>query len=241
MKASRYAPLGKAFLDYSEGDTRAAYTYERDDGFKEQHLVGDYFRSPAEFFSLEKKALDLCDGFVLEAGAGVGSHALFLQERGFRVLANDIAHGAVEVMSARGVREVHCGPISDMPPGAFDTLLLLGRSVGLVGDLEGLHHFLRRSCGLVKSSGQVLLTSLDVACSDDPRLQAYQERNSAEGRYPGEIRFRMRYADLESDWIRWLHVDPDTLARRALEEGWVSETVEKEPDGNYLARLTRVP
>jgi len=241
MKASAYAPLGQAFVDYWEGDTRAAYTFERDDGFKEQHLVGGYFRSPGEFSSLEKKALDLCDGYVLEAGAGAGSHALFLQEHGFRIMANDIAHGAVEVMSARGLREVHLGPISEMPSGAFDTLLLLGRSIGLVEDLEGLQHFLRRSRKLVKSSGQVLLTSLDVTCSDDPRLQAYQERNSAEGRYPGEIRFRLLYAGLESDWIRWLHVDPDTLARCALEAGWISETVATESDGNYLARLTRAP
>jgi SAM-dependent methyltransferase len=241
MKASRFAPLGQACLDYWGGDTGAAYTYERDDGFTEQHLLGDYFRSPAEFFPLEKKALDLCDGYVLEAGAGVGSHALFLQESGYRVMANDIAQGAVEVMSARGVREVHCGPISDMPPSAFDTLLLLGRSIGLVEDLEGLRDFLRKSRTLVKSSGQVLLTSFDVTCSDDPRLQAYQERNAAEGRYPGEIRFRIRYLDLEGDWIRWLQVDPQTLARSALAEGWVSVIVATEFDGNYLARLTRVP
>ena len=239
MKASRYAPLGQAYLDYWGGNPRAAYTYERDDGFQEQHLVGDYFRSATDFFPLEKKALDLCDGHVLEAGAGAGSHALFLQEKGFRVLANDIAQGAVEVMSARGIREVHCGPISDMPPGAFDTLLLLGRSIGLVEDLDGLRRFLRKSRTLVKSSGQMLLNSLDVTCSDDPRLQAYQERNAAQGRYPGEIRFRMRYADLVSDWIRWLHVDPDALARCAQEEGWISKTVEAESDGNCLARLTR--
>lgn len=156
-------------------------------------------------------------------------------------MANDIAEGAVEVMSARGVREVHCGPISDMPPGAFDTLLLLGRSIGLVEDLEGLRDFLRKSCTLVKSSGQVLLTSLDVTSSDDPRLQAYQERNATDGHYPGEIRFRMRYLDLEGDWIRWLQVDPKTLTRSALEEGWVSEIVATESDGNYLARLARVP
>lgn len=239
MKASRFSPMGKAFLHYWRGDTGAAYTYERDDGFKEQHLVRDYFRPPSEFFSLEQKALDLCNGYVLDVGAGAGSHALFLQEHGFRVVANDIAPGAVEVMSARGVREVHCGPISEMPPSAFDTLLLLGRSIGLVEDLEGLQRFLRKSCSLVTSNGQVLLTSLDVTCSDDPKLQAYQKRNIAEGRYPGESRFRLRYADLEGDWIRWLHVDPDALARFGLMEGWVSETVGTESDGNYLARLTK--
>jgi hypothetical protein len=103
MKASRYSLLGQAYLDYWGGDTKAAYFYERDDGFKEQHLLGEYFRSPSEFFPLEKTALDLCDGYVLEVGAGVGSHALFLQENGFRVMANDIAGGAAEVMSARGV------------------------------------------------------------------------------------------------------------------------------------------
>ena len=185
MMASTYALLGQAYLDYWGGDTGAAYTYERDDGFKEQRLLRDCFRSPAEFFPLEKTALDLCDGYVLDVGAGAGSHALFLRENGFRVMANDIAQGAVQVMSARGLREVHCGPISDMPPAAFDTLLLLGRSIGLVEDLEGLRDFLRKSLTLVKSSGQVLLTSLDVTCSDDPRLQAYQERNPMETTWRG--------------------------------------------------------
>lgn len=241
MKASTYAPLGRAYLDYWGGNARAAYMYERDDGFKERHLLKDYFRSAAEFSPLEKTALGLCRGFVLEVGAGAGSHALFLQGRGFRVMANDIAPGAVEVMSGRGLREVHCGPIYDMPPGAFDTLLLLGRSIGLVEDLEGLRHFLRKSRTLVKSSGRVLLTSFDVQGSDDPRLRSYQERNTAEGRYRGEVRFRVRYEGMVSDWIRWLHVDPDTLARCALEEGWVSETVAAESDGNYLARLTMAP
>jgi len=240
MKASEYAPLGQALLDHWRGDTGAAYTYERDDGFVEQHPVKVYFRPPNEFFSLERKALDLCNGYVLDVGAGAGSHSLFLQEHGFRVMANDIARGAVEVMSARGVREVHCGPISDIASGAFDTLLFLGRSIGLVGDLEGLRRFLRKSCSLVTSTGQVLLTSLDVTCSDDPKLQAYQKGNMAKGRYPGEFRFRLRYADLESDWIKWLHVDPDSLANCALKEGWASETVQCESDGNYLARLRRV-
>jgi SAM-dependent methyltransferase len=238
MKASVFAPLGQALLDFWRGDAEAAYTYERDDGFVEQHLVRVYFRPPNEFFSLEQKALDLCNGYVLDVGAGAGSHALILQDRGFRVLANDVAPGAVEVMSARGVREVDCSPITEMLPSAFDTLLLLGRSIGLVEDLEGLQRFLRKSRSLVASSGQVLLTSLDVTCSNDQKLQAYHQRNSARGRYPGEIRFRIRYADLESDWIRWLQVDPDTLACCALKEGWICETVGAESDGNYLARLT---
>jgi SAM-dependent methyltransferase len=239
MKTSEYAPLGKALLDYWRGDAGAEYTNERDDGFVEHHPVRTYFRPPTEFFSLERRALDLCIGYVLDVGAGAGSHALFLQEQGFRVLANDISRRAVDVMSARGIREVHCGPVSDMVSGPFDTLLFLGRSIGLVGDLEGLQHLFRKGRSLVTPSGQVLLTSLDVTRSGDPKLQAYQKRNLAEGRYPGEIRFRLRYGDLESDWIRWLHVDPDTLASCALKEGWNSETIQRESDGNYLARLTR--
>ena len=61
MKASRYAPLGQAYLDYWGGDAKAAYSYERDDGFKEEHLLGDYFRSPGEFSPLEKKAFSAPD------------------------------------------------------------------------------------------------------------------------------------------------------------------------------------
>jgi 2-polyprenyl-3-methyl-5-hydroxy-6-metoxy-1,4-benzoquinol methylase len=56
--------------------------------------------------TLELKALNACFGKVLDVGAGVGSHALQLQEFGIDVTAIDISAHAVTIMKQRGIKKV---------------------------------------------------------------------------------------------------------------------------------------
>ena len=46
---------------------------------------------------LEQKALQFSKGKILDVGCGAGSHALYLQEKGFDVTAIDISEKALEV------------------------------------------------------------------------------------------------------------------------------------------------
>lgn len=61
-----------------------------------------FYRDADDFPELEHIALALCDGKVLDVGAGVGSHALFLQEKGFDVTALEISATACDIMAKRG-------------------------------------------------------------------------------------------------------------------------------------------
>ena len=58
----------------------------------------------------------------------------------------------------------------------------------MVQTLCGLDRFLRHARQLIKPNGQLILDSLDVRRTMDPKHLAYQEANRRAGRYFGEIR-----------------------------------------------------
>ena len=238
MSYESMKPFGMALLDYANGKNDAAFFFERDDGFVEEQPVSVYFRKPSDFFQHEHTALDLCNGHILDIGAGAGIHSLYLQDKGFDVTAIDILPEAVEVMSKSGVKDSRCADIFNYSGKPFNTLLLLGRGIGMVENLLGLESFLSEVKRLLKSDGQLILNSCDVSKTSMPEHLAYQELNTKRGRYIGEIGSQLRYKNFVGKSFSWLHVDPKTLAEYSSKIGWHFEVVEQEIDGNYLARLT---
>jgi SAM-dependent methyltransferase len=225
-----------ALRAYTTGDTEANLTLERDDGKLISVPVSAFFR-PAGWFDIERKALELCHGSVLDVGAGTGTHARWLQGQGIPVTAIDVSREAVAVMKRAGVSDARHADIWDMVGEVFNTILILGRTIGLAGDLAGLHRLLTHLRGLVSSDGQVLLTSLDVFKSHDMDIRDYAEANVSAGRYAGEWRFRERFAGHVGPIVNWLYVDPDSLRQVAADRGWRMRLVQMEDDGNYLAQL----
>ena len=240
MQSDAMIPFGKALLDYFKGDASAEMVLERDDGLKINLPVSFFFQREENVSPQEWRALDLCEGRVLDVGAGSGLHALVLQERGIDVTAIDISPEAVEIMLKRGVRDVRIGDVFHFPPEPFDTLLLLGHSIGMVEDLAGLDRFLLRMKHFLKSDGRLLLNSLDVTRTDDPQHLAYHEANISACRYAGEIRLRILYKNLVGAWYTWLQVDAATLASHAERLGWKTEVIDQDDEGNFLARLIQI-
>lgn len=239
MKSESMSPHGYALLAYFKGEVTAELVVERDDGYRDSMLVSHFFRAPSEFSKIEKVALEHCRGRVLDAGAGAGIHSLFLQSRGIHVTAIDISQEAAEIMSLRGVEDARAEDVFDHSGGPFDTVLILGRSIGMVETLDGLRRFLSFAETLVRAGGQVLLDSLDVRRTADARHLAYHAAIEAAGRYVGEFRLRFTHADVEGPVCGWLYVDPTTLALESLEAGWKCTIPVEETDGSYLARLIR--
>ncbi len=226
-------------LAYFRGESSAELMIRRDDGLEDAVPVSHFFREPAEFSPIERAALERCRGHILDIGAGSGLHALSAQSRGFTVTAIDMSHHAVEIMIRRGVHDARCADIFAFFSGPFETLLMLGHGIGMVESLQGLDRFLAHAHGLASRDGQLLLHSVDVRRTDDPRHLAYHEANRQAGRYIGTIRIQFEYRGHTGPPCDWLHVDPETLTERADRAGWVAELVRVEESGEYLARLSR--
>jgi SAM-dependent methyltransferase len=241
MDAKAMGPLGLALQAYCDGETDAELIICRDDGVEEALPARHFFRDRKEFTTVEEKAIELCFGDVLDVGAGTGLHSQVLQQMGLRVTAIDICPIAVALMQQRGVRDASCADVFTYQGGPFGSLLLLGHGIGMVETVRGLDTFLRVAERLVARGGQVLLDSMDVRCTRDPRHLAYHEANRRQGRYIGEIRLRLSFRQESGPECGWLHVDPEKLAVRADSAGWRSDVIVDDEDGHYLARLTKRP
>lgn len=232
------APHGRALLAYHRGDKTAVLLVRRDDGLEIVLPVSHFFRSPAEYSTLERMAVERCVGRVLDIGAGTGLHSLELLARDREVTAIDLSPEAVDVMIDRGVPDARCADVMRFHDGPYDTLLMLGHGIGAVGDMEGLGRFLVHARRLTSPAGQLLVDSLDVRATDDPRHLAYHASNRAAGRYSGETRLQFEFEALTGPWCDWLHVDSVTLREQGEQTGWDVAVLHEEAGGDYLARLT---
>ena len=192
------------------------------------------FRAFDERPELERKALRMADGSVLDIGCGSGSHALWLQEKGLEVKAIDISPGAVETCRIRGVKNAEVQDIWKLEGETFDTLLILMNGMGICGKLEKLPDLLKKLKSLLKPQGQILADSSDL-------IYMFEDEDSETlpfDHYYGEVQFETRYKDLRSDPFPWLYVDYYNLALHANHAGFSCEMVCQGEHYDYLARLT---
>ncbi len=230
-------PMGQAIRDYHEKG-RAGRLRVFSPQFEEDEMpVATLFRTEAEMPPLERRALELCRGRVLDVGAGAGCHSLALQERGADVTAIDISPLSVDVMLRRGVKDARVADLFDESfAGCYDTVLMLMNGSGIVGRLERMPLFFRRMKLLLAQGGQVLMDSSDLR-------YIYEDEDGAmdidlNARYYGELDFRMQYKKVKGAPFGWLYVDFDTLAGYARESGFRAELVAEGEHYDYLARLS---
>ncbi|MFX1388250.1 MAG: class I SAM-dependent methyltransferase [Promethearchaeota archaeon] len=230
-------PFGLALEDFYNGKKRAKVTFYRDDGLKTKLHIRPFFRDSANFSNLEKQAIELCKGRVLDVGAGVGPHSLELQRLGLKVYAIDISPYACRLMKKRGVRNVRCTDIYNLKIDSFDTILLLGRSIGFVEHLNGIKKFLSYCKTLLNPGGLILFDSIDIRLTKEKIHLNYHERNRRLGKYIGEVSCQMKYKRKLGDKFQILHIDPDTLKQFTQEIGLSCTILNIEENGNYLAKI----
>lgn len=232
-----WAPLAMALVAYDQGDRGATLWVQADEGEPDPMPVSLFFRTREKLREVDRAALSMARGRVLDVGAGVGCLSLILQEEGSSVTAVEVIPEAVEIMTGRGVKDAREGRIEDLPAGPdFDTLLLLMNGAALAGTLAGLPRFLQTLAGLLASGGHVLLDSTDVL---DGEEEAADPQGWGEGEYPGEFQYQMEFQGQRGAPFPQLFIDPATLKRVAAEGGWRMELVWQGAEGDYLARLTR--
>ena len=195
------------------------------------------FRGYDDMPFLERKALNMAKGKVLDVGAGSGCHSLILQERGMDVTAIDVSPLSVETMKDRGLKQVFEQDFFAIA-GHYDTILMLMNGIGIVGRLERLPEFFACLDRILSPGGQVLCDSSDIR-------YLYEDANGMvefpdDMNYYGEHTFTMKYKGVNGDPFPWLYIDSATLKEAALRYGYVVEVVASGNHYDYLARITRV-
>ncbi|GHA61297.1 class I SAM-dependent methyltransferase [Pontibacter akesuensis] len=229
-------PIGVAALAYLSGEHGAEITVESNLTEDDVIPVAYLFRKETQMPELELLALEECRGKVLDVGAGVGCHALVLQQRGVDVTAMDFSANAVEVMKRQGVREVLHKDVFDLQGPKYDTLLLLMNGIGIAGNLLGLERLLEHAKSLLNPGGQILLESADILYMfEDEDGSVLLDLNAG---YYGEIKYNMTYKDQQSGWFNWLFIDAANLEDYANQYGFELEVLYEGEAGNYLAKLT---
>jgi SAM-dependent methyltransferase len=233
--------FGRLLLDHLSGET-GQLVLELDDGRAGPALPAEvFFAEHRDWPAAEQRVFESVRGHVLDVGCGAGRHALEAQRRWLDVVAIDISPGAVEVCSKRGVRDVRLLPLDavDATLGVFDTVLMMCGNFGLVGTADDAVPILRLLHAMTTPSGRIVLDSVDPYEGADAYDVAYQERNRARGRAPGQVTIRLRYGELATPWYELLNVSARELEKLASEAKWtVADLVDGDP-GEYYAVLEK--
>ena len=224
---SALEPFGQALLAYWRGNESTALVQEYKTGRKKSLPVSIFFRTPGELFPTDN-AFKYCRGRILVVGGGTGVHALELEKQGYEVTAIDICPQAAQIMRERGIKDVRQRDFLLFEGETYDTIFMLGHNIGMCETLKGINGLLHKCEELLRSNGQLLMNSIDESKSP--------EAPNHHG-YPGELEFRLCHDGNLGSWMRWLHVDFDTLSSYALECGWSIEKLANGEEGAFLARL----
>lgn len=224
--------LGNAVEDYFNGVDYAAlavFSSIDDNYFLE---CKELFRHYLEMSDVDHKALELCEGKILDVGAGAGSHAVYLQEKEFDVTALEISPKACEIIKERGVSKVVNTDFFDFSSEVkFDTLLLMMNGIGFVGSVDGLRSFLQKAKSLLSTNGKVIFDSTFL--SED-----HKEFCAKNGSAFGQVDYQMFYDEYATDQFFWLYIDFEVLKGIAKEEGFVAELEYTNDREEYIASLS---
>lgn len=233
-----WAPLGAAVLAYHKGRYRAVIRVDSDVFDTEDVAVRHYYRPDCDSLpDLDRRALDRCEGKVLDAGAGAGRHALDLQIRGLEVTGLDISKDAVLVMQERGIRDARQGDVFSSGLDSYDTILLLMNGIGLAGNLDGLEKLMLRFKQLLRPGGRVIFdaSGLDAVMSRD-NLEDLSDLAIGEPKL-GEVFFRLTFDDLQGSWYPWLFPSSSLLAESARAAGFEFKAIGRGSRGAFLASI----
>ena len=227
--------FGTALLDYHHGnyteDIITSTNISDDDELPLPYLFRDFKAMP----KLEKRALKLAKGCVLDVGCGAGSHSLYLQEQGLKVKAIDISKGAIEVAKKRGVLHAEIKNILDETE-TFDTILLLMNGTGIFQELSEVSKYLKHLKTLLNEGGQILIDSSDIKYMYEDEDGGFWIDTNAN--YYGELDYFLSYKGEEETPMKWLYLDFNNLEFACESVGLNCELIAEGKHFDYLARLS---
>ena len=228
--------FGKAILDFQTNNSPEDLVTETNISEADEMSAGYLFRRFNEMPKLEKKALQLAKGKILDVGCGAGSHSLYLQEKGFDVISIDISANAIKACELRGLKNARVQNVLDLENEKFDTILLLMNGTGIFGTLLDTSNYLQKLKSLLTPNGQILIDSSDIIYMYDKNEDG-SYLLPADGYY-GELTFTISYKNEVEDLFPWLYMDYNTLQNVAYANDLRCELIMRGEHFDYLAKLT---
>lgn len=232
-------PMGAAIYDYFRKGSAGTLVVHSSMFEDDEIPVEGLFREFEDMPSLEKTALKMARGRVLDVGAGAGCHSLALQAMGRKAVAIDISALSVDVMKARGIDARRINFYDETFNEKFDTVLLLMNGTGIIGSLENIDTFFARLRQLLNPEGVAIIDSSDLRYlfeEEDGSLMIDLADD-----YYGLIDYQMEYKEVKGKPFNWLYLDFDTLAFYAEENGFSAGLVAEGDHYDYLAILQLQP
>ena len=229
-------PMGAAIHDYYHTG-KAGKLIVKSTMFEDDEIpVGSLFRDFVQMPALERAALNLAQGRILDVGAGSGCHSVALKAMGKDAVAIDISPLSVAVMRERGLDAREIDFFDQSFDEKFDTVLMLMNGTGIIGRLENMPAFFERLKSLLDAGGSVLIDSSDLK-------YLYEEEDGSfmidlADEYSGLVDYQVKYKNVLGEPFDWLYVDFETLSYYASENGFTAELVYEGEHYDYLARLT---
>jgi len=228
--------FGKAILDFQTNNSPEDLVTETNISEADEMSVAYLFRNYNDMPKLEKEAMQLSKGKILDVGCGAGNHSLYLQEKGFEVTAIDISENAIKACKLRGVQNAQVQNLLALEEDKFDTILLLMNGTGIFGTLSETSKYLQKLKSLLSPNGQILIDSSDI-------IYMFDENNDGcfsvpADHYYGELIFTISYKGETDEPFTWLYLDYNTLQNAAYANGFQCELILEGEHFDYLARLT---
>lgn len=228
-------PMGAAIYDYYKTGSADALVVHSSMFEDDEIPVDALFRDFEQMPDLEKAALELSSGRILDVGAGAGCHSLALEKMGKCSVAIDISDLAVQVMNERGVDARKIDFYDESFTETFDTVLMLMNGTGIIGTLDNIPAFFCRLRSLLNPGGRVLIDSSDLRYlfeEEDGSLMIDLADD-----YYGQLDYQMEYKDVLGEPFDWLYLDFESLAFYAEENGFKAELLVEGEHYDYLASL----
>ena len=154
-----------------------------------------------------------------------------------RIISPNTSPGAIEVARKRGLRDTVRTTVDAYAASTarYDTFLLLGNNLGLLEGPARAPVFLDALAALANPGARIIAHGTDPYGTTDPVHVAYHRRNRDRGRLGGQLRLRLRYRLLATEWFDYLVCSPGELASLLSGTRWRLTSIDDADRPYYLA------
>ncbi|MFF9795461.1 class I SAM-dependent methyltransferase [Streptomyces bacillaris] len=177
-------------------------------------------------------------GIAEDIGCCTGRHLAYLAARGINAHGIDTCEAAIIRARQAGNRADVADAHTYTPPQPVNSVIALGGGPGIAGTLAAVPDFLRHLASWLAPGGQLIVSSVDWTATADQH-RTWVDQATSEGRYPGDVRLRLRHDGQTGDWFDWVWLDPDTLEKTAEKAGLHVAQVRRFGPAWYAATLRR--